>query len=59
MGKIVLNIPHSSHRGVLDYGWMPDVLPFVERWTDWHTDWLFKSEDKRVKPVVFQLSRFV
>ncbi|MBR3578875.1 MAG: N-formylglutamate amidohydrolase [Bacteroidales bacterium] len=59
MERIVLNIPHSSCKGVLQYGWKVDVMPYVNRMTDWHTDILFNREDPRIKSVVFPLSRFV
>lgn len=57
--KIVLNIPHSRTAGFAEYGWGNDVLPYVEEWTDWQTDTLFYSLDKRVRPIIFELSRFV
>lgn len=57
--KIVLNIPHSRIAGFYEYGWGNAVLPYVMEWTDWQTDILFYSHDKRVKPIIFKLSRFV
>lgn len=57
--KIVLNIPHSRSAGFAEYGWGNDVLPYVVEWTDWQTDSLFYSLDKRVRPIIFELSRFV
>lgn len=57
--NIVLNIPHSSDDGVLSSGWGRDVMPFVDRWTDWHTDVIFGSGDRRILSVVFDHSRFV
>ena len=43
----------------MQYGWKVDVMPYVNRMTDWHTDILFNREDPRIKSVVFPLSRFV
>lgn len=54
---IVLNIPHSSAEGVLEFGWNKEIMPEVNKWTDWHTDKLFMSEI--TKNVVFKYSRFV
>lgn len=54
---LVLFIPHSSDR--LDRSeWTGDIDAAVDRWTDWHTDMLFRSEDVRVKSIVFPYSRF-
>ena len=54
---IVLFIPHSSD--MLDRSeWTGDIDAAVDRWTDWHTDVLFGSEDDRVKSVIFPYSRF-
>ena len=54
---IVLFIPHSSDN--LDRSeWTGDIDAAVDRWTDWHTDVLFRSDDDRVKSVVFPYSRF-
>ncbi|MBP5456182.1 MAG: N-formylglutamate amidohydrolase [Paludibacteraceae bacterium] len=65
MRKIVLNIPHSSVNGIFD----PEIgkwprNPFfvndcIRRWTDWHSDMLFASDNPNVSRVVFPLSRFV
>lgn len=61
--KIVLNIPHSRVSGVFDekIGWKKNaaVVNKVVSETDWHTDFIFSSEDKRIFPVVFRMSRFV
>lgn len=57
--KIVLNIPHSQTAGIAEYGWSEAIVPYVVEWTDWATDVLFYSSDKRVKPIIFGLSRFV
>lgn len=63
MKNIVLNIPHCSINGVYDdkFGkWTKNPLfinHIVNKWTDWHTDYLFQSE--KVKSVVFPYSRFV
>ena len=54
---LVLFIPHSSDN--LDRSeWKGDIDAAVDRWTDWHTDVLFRSDDDRVKSVVFPYSRF-
>ena len=54
---IVLFIPHSSDN--LDRTqWAGDIDRAIDRWTDWHTDKLFRSNDDRVKSVVFPYSRF-
>lgn len=60
--NIVLNIPHASI-GNWSEGWNDPVWLFyhMKKWTDWHTDILFKpSKDlsDRVIPVVFEQSRF-
>lgn len=57
--KIVLNIPHSRSAGFIENGWGNDVLPYILEWTDWLTDTLFFSFDNRVRPIIFELSRFV
>ena len=55
--RIVLFIPHSSDN--LDRSeWTGDIDAAIDRWTDWHTDKLFRSDDDRVKSVVFPYSRF-
>lgn len=54
---IVLFIPHSSDK--LDKSlWRGDIDRAVDRWTDWHTDKIFSSEDERVSPIVVPFSRF-
>lgn len=57
--KIVLNIPHSS---ILSYdkGWEGRCCMFsvVKKWTDWHTNILFSSNNKNVIPVIYEYSRF-
>lgn len=58
--NVVLNIPHSSDRGVLQHGWDEAVLDSVNRWTDWHTDALFNVDgEPNINAAVFPLSRFV
>ena len=55
--RIVLFIPHSSDN--LDRTqWTGDIDRAIERWTDWHTDKLFRSDDDRVTSVIFPYSRF-
>lgn len=55
--NIVLFIPHSSD--FLDKSlWSGDIDAAVDRWTDWHTDKLFDSEDSRISKVVVPFSRF-
>ena len=55
--RIVLFIPHSSDN--LDRTqWAGDIDRAIDRWTDWHTDKLFRSDDDRVISVIFPYSRF-
>ena len=55
--RIVLFIPHSSDN--LDRTqWSGNIDKAVERWTDWYTDKLFRSDDDRVMSVIFPYSRF-
>ena len=55
--NIVLFIPHSSNN--LDKSlWSGDIDAAVDRWTDWHTDKLFDSDDSRISKVVVPFSRF-
>ena len=55
--RIVLFIPHSSDN--LDRTqWTGDIDRAIDRWTDWHTDKLFRSDDERVTSVIFPYSRF-
>ena len=55
--NIVLFIPHSSD--ALDKSlWSGDIDAAVDRWTDWHTDKLFDSDDARISKVVVPFSRF-
>lgn len=55
--RIVLFIPHSSDN--LDRTqWTGDIDRAIDRWTDWHTDKLFRSDDDRVTSVIFPYSRF-
>ena len=55
--NIVLFIPHSSNN--LDKSlWSGDIDAAVDRWTDWHTDKLFDSDDARISKVVVPFSRF-
>ena len=55
--NIVLFIPHSSDK--LDKSsWSGNIDSAVDRWTDWHTDKLFDSEDPRITKVVVPFSRF-
>lgn len=60
--NIVLNIPHSS---ISRYGedWLGvfNLFSEVKRWTDWHTDLLFKPSDDisdSVRSIIFPYSRF-
>ena len=65
MPKIILNIPHSSCCGVFDneIGRWPRNPHFmnecVNKWTDWYTDYMFSTDNCKVKQVVFPYSRFV
>ena len=55
--RIVLFIPHSSDR--LDKSsWSGDIDAAVNRWTDWHTDKIFDSDDERIKKLIVPFSRF-
>ena len=55
--NIVLFIPHSSD--LLDKSlWSGDIDAAVDRWTDWHTDKLFDSDDARISKVIVPFSRF-
>ena len=55
--NIVLFIPHSSD--FLDKSlWSGDIDAAADRWTDWHTDKLFDSDDARISKVVAHFSRF-
>ncbi len=61
--KIILNIPHSSDRLIPENGWTDPtaIAKEVRRWTDWHTDSMFRPEADligKVVPVVFGVSRF-
>lgn len=38
---IILNIPHSSDKGVFLFGWGKEVIKYVNVWTDWFTDVIF------------------
>lgn len=55
--EIILNIPHSSDKGVYLFGWKKDVVKHVNMWTDWFTDVIFDREN--VISHIFGLSRFV
>lgn len=57
--KIVLNVPHSSIDSYQE-GWLGvvNMFPIVKRWTDWHTDILFSSNDRCVSMVRYDKSRF-
>ena len=63
--KIVLNVPHSSIEGVFERkysGWSFNSVFINEcliKWTDWHTDFLFNSNDDRIEMIRFPLSRFI
>lgn len=64
INKIVLHIPHASINGIFGpYGKWPQNPHFVNecvnRWTDWHTDYLFASKNENVVSVIFPYSRFV
>ena len=55
--NILLFIPHSSD--LLDKSlWSGDIDAAVDRWTDWHTDKLFDSDDARISKVIVPFSRF-
>ena len=55
--NIVLFIPHSSNN--LDKSlWRGDIDAALDRWTDWHTDKLFDSDDRRISKVIVPFSRF-
>lgn len=63
--NLVLNIPHSSNQGLFDpeIGKWPHNPHFVNdcvnKWTDWWTDFLFQTDNEKVKSFVFPYSRFV
>ena len=55
--NIVLFIPHSSDK--LDKSsWSGNIDSAVDRWTDWHTDKIFNSDEERVKKIIVPFSRF-
>ena len=55
--NIVLFIPHSSDK--LDKSsWSGNIDRAVDRWTDWHTDKIFNSDEERVKKLIVPFSRF-
>lgn len=58
--NIVLNIPHSGSNG-LPAGWenTDGLTKSVNRWTDWHTDYIFTCQHPDVQAVIAQQSRFV
>lgn len=60
--NIVLNIPHSSiNRYGEDWLGVYNLFPTVKRWTDWHTDLLFRplyDFSAYIKPIIFPYSRF-
>lgn len=63
MDYIALNIPHSSAAmaRVIPYDDSRQLATDVHRWTDWHTDVLFKPQPElspKVIPYVFPYSRF-
>lgn len=64
--RLVLNEPHASIEGLYDNGlsfWNIDsrfLNDVVIKWTDWHTDFLFRGvEDERIRTVRFPYSRFI
>lgn len=63
--NIVLNIPHSSNQGIFDsqIGLWPHNPHFVNdcvnKWTDWWSDFLFQTDNEKLKSFVFPYSRFV
>lgn len=56
--KIVLAIPHSV--GTFNESLWSDssVRSDADRWTDWHTDKVFKSTNPKVASVIGKVSRF-
>lgn len=58
---IVLNIPHASVEGIVGSGWPQtrEMWQTVRKWTDWFTDYLFASNDNRIKMTRMNLSRFI
>ena len=63
MDKIILHIPHSTP--CTDFsGWTDQeaVRREHDKWTDWHTETIFKCTDLALKPrvstIVFQMSRY-
>ena len=64
--RIVLNEPHASIEGLYDEHlsfWNIDenfVNDIVQKWTDWHTDFLFHGYRKEtIRTVRFPYSRFI
>lgn len=63
MDKIILHIPHSTP--CTDFsGWTDQeaVRNEHDKWTDWHTDTIFKCTDRSLEPrvatIVFPMSRY-
>lgn len=61
--RITLNIPHSSIAGLQTAQWndITRLNEAVNRWTDWHSDLLFKPKDDTlpVRSFIFDKNRFV
>lgn len=57
--KIITHIPHSSIQNFQE-GWIGgfNMFPLVKAYTDWHTQLLFGSDNKKVIPMVYPNSRF-
>ena len=55
--RIVLFVPHSSDR-LDNSSWSGDIDSAVNRWTDWHTDKIFDSDDEKIKKLIVPFSRF-
>ena len=64
MKRIVLNIPHSSNKGIENAGWedFSAISEKINKWTDWHTDVIFNPNPRlndSISIVKSELSRFV
>lgn len=55
--KIVLHIPHSSDILPAGCRWEGNVRQVLDKWTDWHTDTLFFTTNKKVERFVYKWSR--
>ena len=55
--KIILHIPHSSVEFIDKNKWSGDINNALNKWTDWHTDKLFYSDNPNVIAMIFPYSR--